>query len=137
MGNISFVFFSILIFQKIWRQGEEDASPAGAFASHTMSQYDRNKSGLWKILKRSLQKMYKRVCTSIKKEHSAPQQNIQQIGDDNLLVSSDWQYAFLNQKYLMNLKKIYESYSESNLWWAVNKRSNEKKNIIHKKYIHT
>jgi hypothetical protein len=34
---------------------------------------------------------------------------------------------------------IYEGYSESNLPWAVNKKSNEKRKkiIIYKKYVHT
>jgi hypothetical protein len=31
----------------------------------------------------------------------------------------------------------YEGYSESNLRWAVNKTSHEKKFIIYKKYVHT
>lgn len=56
------------------------------------------------------------ILTEDVQEHSVPQQNIQQTGDDDLLISSDWQYGFLNQKYLMNFKQIYESYSESNLW---------------------
>jgi hypothetical protein len=30
---------------------------------------------------------------------------------------------------------MYEGYSESNLWLAVNWRSNEKKIIIYKKYV--
>jgi hypothetical protein len=32
---------------------------------------------------------------------------------------------------------LYEGYLESNLWWAVNKTSNEKKMLLYKKYIHT